>query len=174
MSCVSVGSADGGAAHVNSGSRLQQRRQSGSVRLRLHKPSWDWTPIELFKRDPVRVARRWQIQEHQDNGLLPTVVEFSSSASDVNGDGLLDLYIAEGLPFGNNVELIGQFTSKLYINKVRSKNHGIPSMDRYVAICCWCQQCLAMRFDRAPGATHGDSLQPPAELRTEEWLATNC
>ena len=107
-------------------------------------------------------------------GLLPTVVEFSSSASDVNGDGLLDLYIAEGLPFGNNVELIGQFTSKLYINKVRSKNHGIPSMDHYVAICCWHEQWLAMRFGRVPGATHGDSLQPPAELRTEEWLATNC
>lgn len=115
-----------------------------------------------------------KFREHQDNGLLPTVVEFSSSASDVNGDGLLDLYIAEGLPFGNNVELIGQFTSKLYINKVRSKNHGIPSMDHYVAICCWCQQWLAMQFDRAPGATHGDSLPPPVELRTEEWLATNC
>lgn len=54
---------------------------------------------------------------HEDNGLLPPTIEFTSSAGDVNGDGLLDLFVSEGLPFGNNIELIGVYTSKLYINK---------------------------------------------------------
>ncbi|CAD7697995.1 unnamed protein product [Ostreobium quekettii] len=53
----------------------------------------------------------------QDHGLDPPLMEFAAAAGDVNGDGLLDLFVSEGLPFGNNIELVGVYKSKLYINK---------------------------------------------------------
>ena len=62
---------------------------------------------------------------HENAGTVPTANEQSSAAGDVNGDGLLDLYVSEGLPAFNNSEFVGLLTSKLYINKVIENNGGL-------------------------------------------------
>eukprot|EP00803_Ostreobium_quekettii_P007904 evm.model.scf_1401.1 EVM.evm.TU.scf_1401.1 scf_1401:6768-11376(+) len=58
-----------------------------------------------------------RFKAHLANGLKPVVNEWSGAAGDVDGDGLLDLFVGEALPMTNNVDLKGVHTNKLYINK---------------------------------------------------------
>lgn len=68
---------------------------------------------------------RYQARPHEDAKMGKWTA--AASVADVNNDGLLDLFVGEALPVGNNVVLIGIFTNTLYINKVISPSHRLPS-----------------------------------------------
>ena len=71
--------------------------------------------FEIF----LKSLGRGNYKAHENTGLQSTIYEMGSSAGDVGGDGLLNLYVSEGLPTQeDNTALVRVNTIKLYFNKM--------------------------------------------------------